>query len=205
MGKKVEEMWANKELMSKVNDFNVTLNQEPQKEWVRTLKGTDIKYLPIERIEWLLTSIYGQFKYEVKSVLVIDNSVSCVVRVHYYNPVLDCWEWADGTGAAPLMATEGDMAVALALPAAKTFAVKDAVEPLGKIFGKDLNRADQIVYDNIDKSKKDSTVVTRKVIEALQKYQGKDKEAVKAEVMKAVKDGWPQEAIDSLSKKLKVA
>lgn len=205
MGKKVEEMWANKELMAKVNDFNVTLNQEPQKEWVRTLKGTDIKYLPIERIEWLLTSIYGQFKYEVKSVLVIDNSVSCVVRVHYYNPVLDCWEWADGTGAAPLMATEGDMAVALALPAAKTFAVKDAVEPLGKIFGKDLNRADQIVYDNIDKSKKDSTVVTRKVIAALQKYQGKDKEAVKAEVMKAVKDGWPQEAIDSLSKKLKVA
>lgn len=205
MGKKVEEMWANKELMSKVNDFNVTLNQEPQKEWVRTLKGTDIKYLPIERIEWLLTSIYGQFKYEVKSVLVIDNSVSCVVRVHYYNPVLDCWEWADGTGAAPLMATEGDMAVALALPAAKTFAVKDAVEPLGKIFGKDLNRADQIVYDNIDKSKKDSTVVTRKVIEALQKYQGKDKEAVKAEVMKAVKDGWPQEAIESLGKKLKVA
>lgn len=205
MGKKVEEMWANKELMAKVNGFNVTLNQEPQKEWVRTLKGTDIKYLPIERIEWLLTSIYGQFKYEVKSVLVIDNSVSCVVRVHYYNPVLDCWEWADGTGAAPLMATEGDMAVALALPAAKTFAVKDAVEPLGKIFGKDLNRADQIVYDNIDKSKKDSTVVTRKVIAALQKYQGKDKEAVKAEVMKAVKDGWPQEAIDSLSKKLKVA
>jgi hypothetical protein len=205
MGKKIEEMWANKELMAKVNDFNVTLNQEPQKEWVKTLKGTDIKYLPIERIEWLLTSIYGQFKYEVKSVLVIDNSVSCVVRVHYYNPVLDCWEWADGTGAAPLMATEGDMAVALALPAAKTFAVKDAVEPLGKIFGKDLNRADQIVYDNIDKSKKDSTVVTRKVIAALQKYQGKDKEAVKAEVMKAVKDGWPQEAIDSLSKKLKVA
>jgi hypothetical protein len=205
MGKKIEEMWANKELMAKVNDFNVTLNQEPQKEWVKTLKGTDIKYLPIERIEWLLTSIYGQFKYEVKSVLVIDNSVSCVVRVHYYNPILDCWEWADGTGAAPLMATEGDMAVALALPAAKTFAVKDAVEPLGKIFGKDLNRADQIVYDNIDKSKKDSTVVTRKVIAALQKYQGKDKEAVKAEVMKAVKDGWPQEAIDSLSKKLKVA
>lgn len=205
MGKKVEEMWANKELMAKVNDFNVTLNQEPQKEWVKTLKGTDIKYLPIERIEWLLTSIYGQFKYEVKSVLVIDNSVSCVVRVHYYNPVLDCWEWADGTGAAPLMATEGDMAVALALPAAKTFAVKDAVEPLGKIFGKDLNRADQIVYDNIDKSKKNSTVVTRRVIEALQKYQGKDKEAVKAEVMKAVKDGWPQEAIESLSKKLKVA
>jgi len=205
MARKVEEMWANKPLMDKVNEFNLILSQEPQKEWIRKLPGTEIKYLPIERIEWLLTSIYGQFKYEIKSVLVIDNSVSVVVRVHYYNPVLDCWDWVDGTGAAPLLATEGDMAVALALPAAKTFAVKDAVEPLGKIFGKDLNRADTIVYDNLDKSKKDSTAVTRKVITALQKYQGKDKETVKAEVMKAVKDGWPQEAIDSLSKKLKVA
>jgi len=205
MGKKVEEMWANKELMDKFNEFNVILNQEPDPKWIKTLPGTDIKYLPIARVEWLLTSIYGQFRDEIKSVLVIGNSVSMVVRVHYYHPVLDVWQWADGTGAAPLMATEGDMAVALALPAAKTFAVKDAVEPLGKIFGKDLNRADQIVYDNIDKSKKDSTVVTRKVIAALQKYQGKDKEAVKAEVMKAVKDGWPQEAIESLGKKLKVA
>ena len=205
MAKKVEELWANKPLMDKVNDLNLILSQEPQEEWIRKLTGTDIKYLPIERLEWLMTSIFGQFHYEVKNVLVIKESVSCMVRVHYYNPVLDVWEWADGVGAAPLLATEGDMAVALALPAAKTFAVKDAVEPLGKMFGKDLNRADTITYGNLDKSKKDSTAVTRKVITALQKYQGKDKETVKAEVMKAVKDGWPQEAIDSLSKKLKVA
>ena len=202
---KVEALYANKELMDKIAQFNLVLNGEPPEEWINVLPGTNIKYIPIQRIEWLLTSIYGQFKYEIKSVLVIDNSVSVVVRVHYYNPVLDCWEWVDGTGAAPLLATEGDMAVALALPAAKTFAVKDAVEPLGKIFGKDLNRADTITYGNLDKSKKDSTAVTRKVITALQKYQGRDKETVKAEVMKAVKDGWPQEAIDSLCKKLKVA
>jgi hypothetical protein len=201
---KVEELWVKKEVMDKVNQFNSILNQEPSKEWIRTLPGTTIKYLPIERLEWLMTSIFGQFKYEVKSVLVVDNSISVVVRVHYYNPVLDVWEWADGCGAAPLLASEGDMAVALALPAAKTFAVKDAVEPLGKMFGKDLNRADQIVYDNLSKGKKDKTDVTRKVIAALQKYQGKDKEQVKADVMKAVKDGWPQEAIDSLSKKLSV-
>lgn len=200
---KVEELWVKKELMDKVNAFNAILNQEPDAKWIKTLPGTNIKYLPIERIEWLLTSIFGQFKYETKNVLVIDNSVSVVVRVHYYNPVLDVWEWADGCGASPLLASEGDMAVALALPAAKTFAVKDAVEPLGKMFGKDLNRADQIVYDNISKGKKDKTDVTRKVIAALQKYQGKDKEQVKADVMKAVKDGWPQEAVDALSKKLK--
>ena len=124
-----------------------------------------------------MTSIFGQFKYEVKSVLVIDNSISVVVRVHYYNPVLDVWEWADGVGAAPLMATEGEMAVALALPAAKSFAVKDAVEPLGKLFGKDLNRADQIAYDNLEKKKKDSTEFTKKIVTALQKYNRTTKKA----------------------------
>ena len=205
MAKRVEELWANKELMDKVNEFNLILSKEPEAEWVRKLLGTDIKYLPIERLEWLMTSIFGQFHYEVKSVLVINNSVSCMVRVHYYNPVLDCWEWADGVGAAPLLATEGDMAVALALPAAKTFAVKDAVEPLGKMFGKDLNRADTIVYGNLDKGKKDIVDVTKKIIAAFKDYKGKDKEAIKGDMMKAIADKWPQEAIDNLSKKLKVA
>lgn len=204
MAKRVEELWANKERMDKVNDLNVILNQEPVEDWIRKLGGTSIKYLPIERLEWLMTSIFGQFHYEVKEVLVINSSVSCVVRVHYYNPVLDVWEWVDGVGAAPLLASEGDMAVALALPAAKTFAVKDAVEPLGKMFGKDLNRADQIVYDNLDKGNKDKTDVTRRIIMALQGYKGADKEKVKAEVMVAVKNGWPEEAMTTLSKKLKV-
>ena len=202
---KVEALYANKELMDKVGQLNLILNGEPQEDWIRVLPGTTVKYVPIQRLEWLLTSIFGQFKYEVKSVLVINDSISVVVRVHYYNPVLDVWEWADGVGAAPLMATEGEMAVALALPAAKSFAVKDAVEPLGKLFGKDLNRADQIAYDNLEKKKKDSTEFTKKIVTALQKYNGKDKEAVKSEVMKAITDKWPSEAVEKLSKKLKVA
>lgn len=202
---KVEALYANKELMDKIAQFNLVLNGETPEEWIRVLPGTTVKYVPIQRLEWLMTSIFGQFKYEVKSVSVIDNSISVLVRVHYYNPVLDVWEWADGVGAAPLMATEGEMAVALALPAAKSFAVKDAVEPLGKLFGKDLNRADQIAYDNLEKKKKDTTEITKKIVTALQKYSGKDKETLKAEVMKAITDKWPQEAVEKLTKKLKVA
>jgi len=38
-----------------------------------------------------------------------------------------------------------------AAPAAESYAVKDAAEKIGKIFGKDLNRADQIVYDELAK------------------------------------------------------
>jgi hypothetical protein len=38
-----------------------------------------------------------------------------------------------------------------AAPAAESFAVKDAAEKIGKLFGRDLNRADQILYDELAK------------------------------------------------------
>ncbi len=200
----VEKLWKNKEWMEKVNAFNVILNQEPPKDWIKKLPWAEAKYLPIERMEWQMTSIFGKFYYEVKSINVIESSVAVTVRVHYWNPVLDEWEWSDGVGASPIVATEGEMAVSLALPAAKTFAVKDAVEPLGKIFGKDLNRADQIVYDNIGKKDKTAEETTRLFITAFKGYQGADKAELKKEMMDAVKNGWSDELVAKLHKKLKV-
>jgi ABC-type transporter lipoprotein component MlaA len=48
----------------------------------------------------------------------------------------------------------------MALPIAKTFAIKDATGHLGKIFGRDLNRkdtipfqADQVIIDRVEKRK----------------------------------------------------
>ena len=39
-----------------------------------------------------------------------------------------------------------------AAPAAESYAIKDAAEKLGKIFGKDLNRKDVIGYESLLKS-----------------------------------------------------
>ena len=36
-----------------------------------------------------------------------------------------------------------------AAPAAESYAIKDAAEKIGKLFGKDLNRADKIMYDSL--------------------------------------------------------
>jgi len=36
-----------------------------------------------------------------------------------------------------------------AAPAAESYAVKDAAEKIGKLFGKDMNRADKIMYDTL--------------------------------------------------------
>jgi hypothetical protein len=40
-------------------------------------------------------------------------------------------------------------AVMKAAPAAESYAVKDAAEKIGKLFGKDMNRADKIMYDTL--------------------------------------------------------
>jgi hypothetical protein len=201
---KVEELYADKDYMDKVNKFNLILNQEPPKEWVKELRP-GIKYIPIERLEWQMRSIFGEFWYRVTDLREIAGSIVATVNVRFYNPVTGSWDETEGVGAAPIVASEGDMGVALAVPAAKTFAVKDAVEPLGKIFGKDLNRADQILYDNLDKTKKAEKDMSGALILAFKSYKGADKAKVKELMMEANKKGWPQDMVDELRKKLKVA
>lgn len=201
---KVEHLWRDKEYMEKVEALNDYLNQEPNKEWIRVLPGTAVKYIPIERMEWLMADIFGEFRYDIKSLTVIEGSVTMVVTVRFFNPVTGVWDSVDGCGAAPIDGTNGDMAVALAVPAAKTFAVKDAVEPLGKIFGKDLNRADQVMYDRLSEKTGDKEALTKKFIMAIRSYKGKDKAALQNEVMVAMKNGWPDADVERLSGKLKV-
>lgn len=161
------------ELLDKQNDLNLLLNQEPKKDWmkdhpiakveVKDASGNKVKapvkYLPIERVEWLLTNIFISWKFEILREGLIANSAYVTGRLHYRNPITGEWDWMDGTGAQPLQtesgagATEFDKikssAVQIGLPAAESYAVKDAAEKLGKLFGKDMNRADKIAYDTL--------------------------------------------------------
>lgn len=158
------------DVLDKQNSVNILLNQEPKKEWLKTHPiVTNLKYLPIERVEWLLTNIFIKWRVEVLREGVMANSAYCTVRLHYKDPITGEWDWTDGVGSAPLQTDKGAGAtdwtkiksdsVMKGLPAAKSFAVKDAAETLGKLFGKDLNRKDEIAYntligkfDNQDKS-----------------------------------------------------
>lgn len=145
---------------SKQNELNLLLNQNPDNKWVKIhpmAKG--VKYMPIERIEWLLTSIFQCWKVEIKSTILIANSIVVSIRLHYQSVLDGSWNWQDGIGAMPLQTEKGasatdfsavkNDAVMKAAPAAESYAVKDAAEKLGKIFGKDLNRADQIGYSEM--------------------------------------------------------
>ena len=174
---KLQDLYSeNLQALEKQNYLNAFLNAEPKKEWIKKHPlAKEVKYIPIERIEFLLTYIFVEWKVEILREGLIANSVYCAVRLHYKDPVGGEWKWQDGVGAAPLQTDKGaaatdwekikNDAVMKALPAAESFAVKDAAEKLGKLFGKDLNRADKIMYDAL--SKKFSGGLEEKLKEAI--------------------------------------
>ncbi len=148
------------------NELNRLLNEEPPKSWLKDhpmAKG--VKYLPIERIEYMLTRIFKKWNVEVRQVQVIANSVVVTVRLFYQDVLSNEMLWQDGVGAAPIQTEKGagamdwnktkNDAVMKAAPAAESYAVKDAAEKIGKLFGKDMNRADKIMYNTLPEVKRE--------------------------------------------------
>lgn len=153
------ELIGENELRKTDNDFMVLMNQEPPKAWIKQHPLTKGAYLPIERVEYLLSRIFVKWWVEVKQVQCLANSVVCTVRLYVINPFTQSEEWQDGVGASPIQTDKeaGAMdfnrvksaAVMMAAPAAETYAIKDAAEKFGKLFGKDLNRAENINYNDL--------------------------------------------------------
>jgi len=141
----------------KNDQFNLLLNQQPPQTWIKVNKfANNAKYLPIEKVEFLLTRIFQEWRIEVLDYKQLFNSISCHIRLHYKNPVTGEWSYHDGVGAADVQVKSGSSAadlqninrnaVGMALPIAKSYAIKDASHHLGKLFGKDLNRTDAIEF-----------------------------------------------------------
>jgi hypothetical protein len=196
------DLYNDKVVLSQQNDLNVLLNADPKKDWLKEhpiakveiiengqKRKVPVRYIPIERIEWLLTNIFISWKVEVLREGLIANSVYVAVRLHYRNPITGEWESQDGLGAQPLQTDSGagatdwqkikSGAVQIALPAAESYAQKDAAEKLGKLFGKDLNRADRIAYDTLAgkfEEKPDFQVLLKEAIEIKDKLPGKEKQ-----------------------------
>lgn len=139
-----------------MNDkFQQMLNQDPIAHWVKVEKN--IPYLPIDKVEILLDRIFvGMVQVEIKEVKIVLNSIQATVRLLVFHPIKQMWVFNDGVGAMPIQlakgATPGDLskvnhaAIQMNAPAAVSFAVKDAAERFGKIFGRDLSRKDTVNY-----------------------------------------------------------
>ena len=173
METKTPENSALPQIADLYNDFYLTqatkehellklCNCQPPGNWVKEHPCSETPYLPIDKIEFLLTNIFTKWWVEIRDTKLIANSVAVTVRLFYKNPITEETEFQDGVGAQPLQTKSGagatdfnallSNAVSLALPAAESYAIKDAAEKLGKLFGKDLNRKDTMAYDGmIDK------------------------------------------------------
>lgn len=174
----LSELVAESDERIKDNALMVILNQEPPKAWLKSHPMAKVKkngvdtalpYLPISRVEYLLSRIYTKWWQEIKSVQCIANSIVVVVRVYVINPISGETEWNDGVGASPIQTDKGAGAmdwnkaksagVMMAAPAAESYAFKDAAEKFGKLFGKDLVRDETIDYTSLLKQDKDEITV----------------------------------------------
>lgn len=147
-------------VFEEMGELKSVLNQEPNKAWVKNHPfAQGVVYLPIDKVETMLDMIFQQWRVEILSISQLAQSICCTIRLHYLNPITKEWSYHDGVGAVPLKTDKGfsaaDLshiksdAVATGAPAAKSFAIKDAAEHLGKLFGRDLNRKDAVAYMNL--------------------------------------------------------
>lgn len=156
---KLEELYNDQGLINKQSQLLTLLNHPPRAEWIKTNPfANNSKYLPIDKVEYLLTMIFLKWRLEVKTIQVIANSVVVSVRLHVQDPITGEWDWQDGVGGSPIQTKSGagatdftqvnTAAVQMAAPAAESYAFKDAAEKFGKLFGKDLNRKDEMNYSD---------------------------------------------------------
>ncbi len=155
---KIQDLYIDKVNAQKNDVFITLMNQEPNKSWVKEhpfIRG--YKYLPIERIEYLLKNIFKNYRIEITGQGQSFNGVWVTVRVHYVHPITGEWSFHDGIGASQLQTAKGTSpadlnninngALSMAFPMAKTIAIKDACDHFGRLFGADLNRKDLIAYE----------------------------------------------------------
>jgi hypothetical protein len=155
---KINDIYTDKISVRKQDVYVTLMNQQPKQEWVKEhpfIRG--YKYLPIERIEYLLKTIFKSYKIEITGQGTSFNGVWVTVRVHYLHPIDGTWLFHDGIGASQLQTAKGTSpadlgninngALSMAFPVAKTIAIKDACDMFGKLFGSDLNRKDLINYE----------------------------------------------------------
>ena len=124
------------------NELTKLLESDPPGEWLKIhplaknqKNGNPVVYLPIERIDFLLRSIFPSHWWEVLQVCPSNNAERVSGRLFYVNPLTGKVQHSDGVGACPVA-----VGYEQALPIAESNAKKSAAKKLGKIFGRDLSR-----------------------------------------------------------------
>lgn len=142
--------------LQKAFTFKELLNQDPPKKWLDKHPVHGGNYLPIDKVELLLDTLFKHWEMRIINYQILINSVSVQVELK----VTD-YEGNErvvhGVGAAPIQVDKGSSpidhtkiksdSVMKALPAATSYALKYSAKRLGKIFGRDLERDDVVAFN----------------------------------------------------------
>ena len=91
-----------------LEQLNIILATPPPAAWVKVHPNIqNHKYLPIDKVEYLLRSCFKKFQIEVKEAKQLLNSIEVTVRVHYLNPATNEMMYHDGVGAWELQTKSG--------------------------------------------------------------------------------------------------
>lgn len=173
----IQELYENTDLAIQHDNLAFILNQNPPAKWVKEhpfISGW--KYLPIEKVEFMLQRLFKLSRISILREGTAFNGVYVVVKVEYLHPVTNKMEWHDGIGAMQLQTKKGTSpadlaninngAISMAFGIAKSIAIKDATDHIGRVFGRDLNRKDIMPYAPDEKL---HDVKKQKEIERLEK------------------------------------
>jgi hypothetical protein len=166
---KIQDLYSDVPMAQANDQLTALLNQPAKADWIKEHPFiTGYKYLPIDKVEFLLKKIFKKYTIEILREGVAFNGVYVVVRVHYLNPITNQMDFHDGIGAKELQVKKGmspaDLAninsgaLAMAFPIAKSVAIKDACDHLGTVFGSNINRKDAGVILPDEKLQNMSTV-----------------------------------------------
>ena len=150
----------------KVEVLNKVLNQEPlikknlkaemQKKGQNAGYAQDFDYVPVEVVEEALRQVFfRQVDFEIKTSFRDLNSFVVVATISYKDPVSHEKRVIDGIGAKALQQDKGAKvnqfndtmkfnALEMGVGIAYSRAVKNAAKKLGKLFGANLNRDEEI-------------------------------------------------------------
>ncbi len=162
------ELIEDKEMAFARDDFNMIINTPVPKAWIKEHPYVNIKidgkqvplpYIPVKRVKYLLKRIYGKYEWQVKECKQVLNAMVVIGTLTVTNPVTGEKESQDGIGAAAIQmdkgATQGDLsaikanAIQIGAPAAESYALKNAAEKFGDIFGGNIYDIDNTSYSPV--------------------------------------------------------
>lgn len=162
------DLVADKEMAFAQDDFNLILNTPVPQTWIKEHPYVNIKvngkqvplpYISVKRVKYLLKRIYGKYEWEVKECKQVLNAMVVIGKLTVTNPVTGEKESQDGVGAAAIQmdkgATQGDLtaikanAIQIGAPAAESYALKNAAEKFGDIFGGNIYDMENTAYSAV--------------------------------------------------------